>query len=70
MQSVQRHFGKFGRRSADETQVSVLLKDFEEADKLLTKVGVTSSVTDRVTDGYGPRSLTLPKHGEKPGSPS
>jgi hypothetical protein len=39
MQSVQRHFGKFGRRSADETQVSVLLKDFEEADKLLTKVG-------------------------------
>ena len=38
MQSVHRHFGKYMKRSADETQVAVLLKDFEEADKLLTRV--------------------------------
>ncbi|KIW96957.1 uncharacterized protein Z519_02348 [Cladophialophora bantiana CBS 173.52] len=38
MHSVQRHFGKYMKRSADEQQVSVLLKDFEEADKLLTKI--------------------------------
>jgi hypothetical protein len=40
MQTVQRHFGKYMRRSADEQQVSVLLKDFEEADKLLSKVSL------------------------------
>ncbi|KIW10236.1 hypothetical protein PV08_11198 [Exophiala spinifera] len=38
MHSVQRHFGKYMRRSADEQQVSVLLKDFEEADRLLSKI--------------------------------
>lgn len=38
MQSVQRQFGKLGKRSADEQTVSHLLKDFEEADKLLTKI--------------------------------
>lgn len=38
MQSVQRQFGKFLSRSADESKVSVLLKDFEDADKMLTKV--------------------------------
>jgi hypothetical protein len=38
MQSVQRHFGKYMRRSADEQHVSVLLKDFEEAERLLSKV--------------------------------
>ncbi|KIV85164.1 hypothetical protein PV11_00894 [Exophiala sideris] len=38
MHTVQRHFGKYMRRSADEQHVSVLLKDFEEADKLLTKI--------------------------------
>jgi hypothetical protein len=42
MQSVQRQFGKFMKRSADDSQVSVLLKDFEEADLLLAKVGSTS----------------------------
>ncbi len=40
MQSVQRHFGKYMKRSADESQISVLLKDFEDADLLLAKVGV------------------------------
>ena len=38
MQSMQRRFGKFLPRSADESQVAVLLKDFDEADKMLTKV--------------------------------
>ena len=38
MQSMQRRFGKFLPRSADEAQVAVLLKDFEDADKMLTKV--------------------------------
>lgn len=35
---MHRHLGKFMKRSADESQVSVLLKDFDEADKLLAKV--------------------------------
>ncbi|EXJ62680.1 hypothetical protein A1O7_03118 [Cladophialophora yegresii CBS 114405] len=38
MHSVHRQFGKLGKRSADEQTVSHLLKDFEEADKLLTKI--------------------------------
>lgn len=38
MQNVQRHFGKYLKRSADDQQVSLLLKDFEDADQLLTKV--------------------------------
>ncbi len=38
MQSMQRRFGKFLPRSADETQVAVLLNDFDEADKCLAKV--------------------------------
>ncbi|KIX10499.1 uncharacterized protein Z518_01582 [Rhinocladiella mackenziei CBS 650.93] len=42
MQSVQRHFGKYMKRTADEQQVSVLLKDFEDADRLLTKIIETS----------------------------
>lgn len=35
---MQRRFGKFLPRTADETQVGVLLKDFEDADKMLAKV--------------------------------
>ena len=38
MQSVQRQFGKYMKRTADEQQISVLLKDFEEADQLLGRV--------------------------------
>ncbi|RJE24088.1 SH3 domain protein [Aspergillus sclerotialis] len=38
MQSMQRQFGKFMKRSADDSQVAVLLKDFEEADKLLSRI--------------------------------
>ena len=42
MQSVQRHFGKYMKRTADENQVSVLLKDFEDADSLLSRVSPTN----------------------------
>lgn len=38
MQSMQRRFGKLLPRTADESQVSVLLKDFDDADKMLAKV--------------------------------
>jgi len=38
MHTVQRHFGKYMKRTADEQQVSVLLKDFEDADQLLSRV--------------------------------
>ncbi|KAE8368583.1 hypothetical protein BDV27DRAFT_122275 [Aspergillus caelatus] len=38
MQSVQRHFGKLMKRSADDSQVSILLKDFDEANKLLGRI--------------------------------
>ncbi|OJJ48243.1 hypothetical protein ASPZODRAFT_1543737 [Penicilliopsis zonata CBS 506.65] len=38
MQSMQRQFGRFMKRSADDSQVSVLLKDFDDADKLLAKI--------------------------------
>ncbi|PKX97030.1 BAR and SH3 domain-containing protein [Aspergillus novofumigatus IBT 16806] len=38
MQSVQRQFGRFMKRSADESQVAVLLKDFDETDKLLGRI--------------------------------
>ncbi|MCJ1404583.1 hypothetical protein MMC11_007809 [Xylographa trunciseda] len=38
MQSVQRRFGKLLPRTADESQVAVLLKDFEDADRMLAKL--------------------------------
>ncbi|KAI9812749.1 MAG: hypothetical protein M1827_004505 [Pycnora praestabilis] len=38
MQNVQRRFGRLLTRSADEAQVSVLMKDFEDADRMLTKI--------------------------------
>ena len=44
MQSVQRRFGKFLPRTADESQVSVLLKDFDDADRMLAKVHWKASV--------------------------
>ncbi len=42
MQSVHRSFGKLLTRSADESQVSILLKDFEDADRMLTKVSIST----------------------------
>ena len=44
MQSVQRRFGKLLPRTADESQVAVLLKDFEDADKMLAKVRILLSL--------------------------
>ncbi|KAI9676146.1 MAG: hypothetical protein M1817_000891 [Caeruleum heppii] len=38
MMKVQRRFGKLLSRTADESQVAVLLKDFDDADKLLAKI--------------------------------
>lgn len=38
MNTVHRQFGRLMKRSADDSQVSVLLKDFEDADMLLSKV--------------------------------
>ena len=38
MMRVQRRFGKLLPRTADESHVSVILKDFDDADKLLEKV--------------------------------
>ncbi|KAI9760160.1 MAG: hypothetical protein M1835_000224 [Candelina submexicana] len=38
MIGIHRQVGKFKSRSADESQVSVLLKDFDDADKMLAKI--------------------------------
>ncbi|KAL3495929.1 hypothetical protein BJX62DRAFT_145064 [Aspergillus germanicus] len=38
MQSVQRQFGRLMKRSADDNQVAILLKDFEQIDNLLNKI--------------------------------
>ena len=51
MQSVQRRFGKFLPRTADESQVAVLLKDFDDADKMLAKVSaVETPIEHRMID--------------------
>lgn len=39
MQSVQRRFGRTTQKRADDSQVAALLKDFEDADMLLSRVG-------------------------------
>lgn len=49
MQSVQRRFGKLLSRSADGVEVSLLLKDFEDADKMLTKVSESILLRVKVT---------------------
>lgn len=46
---MQRRFGKFLPRTADEAQVGVLLKDFEDADIMLAKVFLQRTILDRVT---------------------
>ncbi|KAJ5756543.1 hypothetical protein N7533_006086 [Penicillium manginii] len=39
MQTMQKRFGRMtSKRTADDSQVAVLLKDFEDADSLLTKI--------------------------------
>lgn len=44
MQRVQRKFGKLLPRTADESQVALLLKDFDDADKMLERVSIDESV--------------------------
>lgn len=38
MQSMQRQFGKLMKRSADDSQVAVLMNDFHESENLLGRV--------------------------------
>jgi hypothetical protein len=41
MQNMQRRFGRMTtKQSADDSQIAVLLKDFDDADMLLGKVGI------------------------------
>lgn len=41
MQNMQRRFGRMTtKESADDSQIAVLLKDFDDADMLLGKVGI------------------------------
>lgn len=60
MQSMQRQFGRFMKRSADESQVAILLKDFEEADKLLGRVCKHASSLPRSSTGtnFRPPAVT------------
>lgn len=44
MQNMQRRFGKLLPRTVDESQVAVLMKDFEDADKMLAKVWISVCV--------------------------
>lgn len=72
MQSMHRQFGKLMKRSADDSQVSVLLKDFDNADKLLAKVQTNALYSIHVVEaGTNPvrinRSLSQPKPGAMPG---
>lgn len=47
MQSMQRQFGRMTtKRSADDSQVAVLLKDIKDADQLLTQVRWPHSIID------------------------
>jgi hypothetical protein len=39
MQKMQRTMGRLLSRTADETDVTIILNDFERADKVLFKVG-------------------------------
>ncbi len=59
MQSVQRRFGKLLPRTADEAQVGVLLKDFDDADKMLAKVSLPNLDVDMQEDTLLNRSSSL-----------
>ena len=52
MQRVQRRFGRLLPRTADESQVALLLKDFEDADKMLERVGIDMSGIATIADEY------------------
>src|SRR3954462_4094054 len=66
MQNMQRRFGRMTtKQSADDSQIAVLLKDFDDADMLLGKVGIHISRTRvRISNThYFIRSWILPKPG-------
>lgn len=42
MQRVQRKFGTFLPRTANDADIAAMLREFEEADQMLSKVCVTS----------------------------
>ena len=63
MQSVQRRFGKLLPRTADESQVAVLLKDFDDADKMFTRVGLKQNYQCTLNANNSCRSSTHPKLG-------
>jgi hypothetical protein len=45
MNSMHRQFGKLMSKGAgDNAKVSVLINDYEDADKMLTKVGCTDKI--------------------------
>ena len=69
MQRVQRRFGRLLPRTADESQVALLLKDFEDADKMLERVGIDMSGIATIADGYH-RLLKPRRPGETPGETS
>lgn len=50
MKSMQRQFGKLMTRSTDESNVSVLLRDFGQADTLLSKVCPQFSAPNAIAD--------------------
>lgn len=62
---MQRRFGKLLPRTADESQVSVLLKDFDDADKMFAKARdrFTLSLADSIADEIPDRSSMHQKHG-------
>lgn len=66
---VQRQFQKYQKRSADEQQISLLLKDFEDADQLLGRVRCATQQTTPLTDSSN-RSLKPQRHGGTLGRPS
>jgi hypothetical protein len=74
MQNMQRRFGRMTtKQSADDSQIAVLLKDFDDADMLLGKVGIHISLGRAFAYSnthYFIRSWILPKPGVMLGSPS
>ena len=65
MQSVQRRFGK--AQTADEGQVSGLMKDFDEADRMLTKVSLPLRTTELARHVDAPSSSSRRRPGETRG---
>ena len=71
MQSIQRRFAKLSTRSADESGVALLLKDFDDTDRMLQKVGHYRPAIDyghlSLTCALYCSSLSRQKHGKIPG---